>query len=157
MIVNLDFNLLNGDQRRAFLFARAYEEVRQTIQYGYRLFKEFTLETVTTPVFKQFITVTNWFLDKRFSVSWLDVNTRGYVDFAFRQFRPRIPQPGQLKNDFILIKYIADVPAKNDIKLTDRELIHLYSRVIRPEVLGDIQLVTALGLKDVVCFRNKRL
>lgn len=139
-------------QARAFLLAKAYEQVRKKKQFGYKLFgHKLDEETKSLPLFKQFVTLADWLLSQGWHLSWTEMHWQGYLSFAFSEFSPAVPLPGQLKNPVLLKKYLQSLPDKEQECKETSDLENLYARVVLPEISKDKKLMRSLGLRDIAC------
>jgi hypothetical protein len=138
------------------LLIQIYEEVRRTQQFGYRAFKRLDAEAKSTPLFTQFHTVTAWLIQQEFVVSWSDVRWRGFVEYVFQELKPRIPQPGQLKNQRLLRQYRRTLAEGEDAPKRNDYIYELYDKVISPEVLSDVRLLATLGLERIVTCKSSK-
>ena len=74
---------------------------------------------------------------------WLDQNAempesflRGYVDYVFKKYRPKIPHAGQLHNKKLLAEYCNGGGSTRTARMTreDRDKVNnLYAKITRPE------------------------
>jgi hypothetical protein len=145
------FEALTEEQRIALLFAGVYEDHRKKGgQFGYRLFPVEDVSIVNHPTFKTFVTITKWLVDNGWNITWKEAHWRGYVEYVFKEMKPSVPQPGQLKNIVLLKKYIATMPvdqAQPAIKTKD-ELIAMYDRKVAKDIPFREDIMRMLGLRD---------
>jgi hypothetical protein len=113
-------------------------------QHGYRVFPNTDAGVISTPLFKQFRTVVKWVDEKGWKVGVTEMHWRGYVEYAFEAMKPSFPQPGQLKNDYLLKSYIKAVPKNVECPSCDTNKI--YGRVLRPEILSDPATRRVIGI-----------
>lgn len=139
---------LTADQRRALTFAMCYEKVRRSHgQFGYRIFPDLAPEVVEHRAFKTCLTVVRWLDRTGWKITWAEIHWQGYIKFAFRELRPTIPQPGQLKNMRLLRRYLASAPADwEPPKRSRADMDRLYRKVLDPE-LASTPMLAALGLR----------
>lgn len=131
MITKVDH--LSEEARKAYVLAKFYERCRQeTGQYGYQIFKD--VEDLTAnATFKTFCTVQQWMSAKQWSVGFRQVHWQGYVKFVFENFKPNAPQPGQLKNEVLLKKYMLSAPGEKPVEpVCDTE--SKYRKAIRSDL-----------------------
>lgn len=148
-------DLLSFEDQVAFLIMRIYEQERQKRQVGYVCFRILNSSIVTSGVFGQFRTVGRWIVELGFDIKWIEVHWIGYIEFVFREFKDQVPQPGQLKNNILIRRYISiGTTTEDQICRTDEELTKLYHKILRPEIVEDDQILRGLGLKDVSYARS---
>jgi hypothetical protein len=140
-------------ERRALVLAKGYEYNRRKLQFGYLVWpRPLTPALKETGLFKQFHTVATWLESQGFTVAWRAAHWRGYVAYCFEALKPRLLQPGQLKNRRLLEQYIRSQPFQGrprEESISWEELRGIYSRVLHTCVLDDRRLMRLLGLEEV--------
>jgi hypothetical protein len=146
------------EQRQAIVLLNTYEAARQESQRGYKAYRPTTEteELLQTPIFKQCLCVSNWLCEKGFSPTYKETHWSGYVEHVFKEFHPRIPMAGQLKNERLLKDYLRSAPEFEPIQDTTKSMAKIYSKVLCKEVLDDVVLLTALGLEEAIYVRPRR-
>ena len=146
------------EERRALVLIRTYEDIRRSKQYGYRAFPKINQEIKGNPVFKQFLTVTRWLNERGLLVTVKEEHWRGFVIFAFKFNEPRVPQPGQLRNEKLLMGYLQASPETEPDIRSSEELRNLYAKIIKPEILEEYPILQSLGLVGVVeCLQKSQI
>jgi hypothetical protein len=141
---------------RTVVLIRAYEKARRDFGHaGYKcLVQDGDHLEVKPQIWKTFQTVLQWLLSKGFRITWKESAWEGYVRYVFQDLSPTVPQPGQLKNEVLLKRYLAglsateEIPAPEPIRSPD-EVEALYQRILRPEVRNDHTLQVLLGIKRI--------
>lgn len=151
----LDLSTFSTLERRGLVLMKAYEDTRRKHQFGFKVFKELTSEIRDFPAFKQFTTVVSWLESLGFSITWKEYHWQGFVEFAFKELHPRIPQPGQLKNVVILNHYLKSTPLAIAPEVSIEPIYFIYRKVIRPELLNDMKFLYYMGLEGVILALNK--
>lgn len=139
---------LTPDQRRAMVFALAYERVRRNQgHFGYRIFPELAPAVLELHSFKTCLTVVLWLDQTGWKISWSEIHWQGYIKYAFRELRPTIPHVGQLKNMRLLRSYLASAPDDwEPPQRSSADLDRIYRKVLDPE-LATTSMLAALGLR----------
>lgn len=138
---------LSNEDRVVLVFIRCYESARkQAGQFGYSAFRKEDETIVNLPLFKQFRTVCRWMLSKGWKVTFGEVHWQGYVKYVFDNLKPNIPQPGQLKNEVLLKRYLLSAP-KGDYEESKKDLDALYRKIIRPEIVNRKNCMRLIGLE----------
>ncbi len=105
------------------------------------------MEIVENRAIKTCLTVVRWLDHTGWKITWNEVHWQGYISFAFRRMSPTIPQPGQLKNPYLLRLYLASAPdGWEPPKRSRAELERIYRSVLDPE-LATTTALAALGLR----------
>jgi hypothetical protein len=132
----------SDDDRRTLVLAYCYEqERRRSGQWGYRVFQEVLPSAALASssghdakMFRTFATVRKWIERGGWQVTWRREAWQGYVRHIFRVLAPTIPQPAQLKNPYLLERYLGQDPRLTPLPRRSRaELEGLYRRVVLPE------------------------
>jgi hypothetical protein len=146
------------EQRQAIVLLNTYEAARQESQRGYKAYRPTTEveELLETPIYKQCETVSKWLSGKGFGVTYKETHWSGYVEHVFKEFHPRIPMAGQLKNEKLLKDYLRSAPEFEAVTDSTNHMAKIYSRVLCREVLDDVVLLTALGLEEAIYVRPRR-
>lgn len=143
-------DLLPIESQLAFLVMQVYERQRRERQSGYFCFRVLDDDIVNSSIFKQFRTVAAWLTELGFDIRWAQVHWIGYIENIFREFKDNVPQPGQLKNNFLMKRYLSTASNVADEQIRSREdLARIYKKVLRPELLNNDLILREIGLRSV--------
>lgn len=132
---------------RLTLAAITYEECRKKVQRGYSLVKFKDGELVMSPQVKQLKAVVDWLHDSGWNFNFDDMGWKGYWEFCFAKFAPRVPFPGQLKNPVLLKEYLNTYTEREEkMEVVSPKLVEMYKKRLRPEIAGSQEMLYRLGL-----------
>lgn len=145
---------LSESDKRTVVLALAYESIRKRTQFGYQVF-DLSQDPTQTTVFKTFRTVEKWLDQQCVKIAWAQPTWKSYCEYVFSKLKPTVPQPGQLKNPYLLKEYFRSTPVnKIDALMRTKKLEELYRKHMRPELVANPGLMELLGFRNIAPFED---